>query len=215
MLGARGRGVLEFLQGFADSVGHGNVEVIAGVIPVDCQAAVLAARWVDSDRIIVLERVEEVGGVVYGKELDIKVVYSEGECSGQGCVCPKDGGMLHGGVAVGLEVANEALVGNDAGLFQPIHSLPDFDVDISARVDEGEEGVFNDYFVGDVLQVYPYVLVVRHRIVQVIIYDFRPQVTGTFSGVGDDRVEVDLEVEEADCWGAGIAVAGEFFATNC
>ena len=49
LLGARGRGVLELLQGFADSVGHGNVDVIAGVIPVDFQAAVLAARWVDGD----------------------------------------------------------------------------------------------------------------------------------------------------------------------
>ena len=63
--------------------------------------------------------------------------------------------------------------------------------------------------------MYLHVLVVRHRIFQVIIDDVRRQLTGTFSGVGDDGVEVDLEVEEADCWGAGIAVVGEFVATNC
>ena len=62
--------------------------------------------------------------------------------------------------------------------------------------------------------MYPHVLVFFHWIVQVIIDDVRRQVTGNFSGVGDDRVEVDLEVEEADCWGAGIAVVVEFFATN-
>ena len=44
-----GRGVLEALQVFTDSVGHGDFDVIAGVIPVDCKAAVLTARWVDGD----------------------------------------------------------------------------------------------------------------------------------------------------------------------
>ena len=58
-------------------------------------------------------------------------------------------------------------------------------------------------------------MVVCHWIVQVIIDDVRRQVTGTFSGVGDDGVEVDLEVKEADFWGAGVAGVGEFIATNC
>ena len=43
VLGARGRGVLEALQGFSDSVGHGDVNIIAGVVPVYCQTAVLSA----------------------------------------------------------------------------------------------------------------------------------------------------------------------------
>ena len=49
VLGERGHGVLEELQGFAEIFGHGDVNVIAGVVPFDCQAAVLAARWVDGD----------------------------------------------------------------------------------------------------------------------------------------------------------------------
>ena len=49
VLGARGRGVLEVFHGFVDRFGHGDVDVISGVIPLDGQAAVLAARWVDSD----------------------------------------------------------------------------------------------------------------------------------------------------------------------
>ena len=63
--------------------------------------------------------------------------------------------------------------------------------------------------------MYPHVLLVRHRIVQIIIDDVRCQVTGTFSGIEDDGVEVDLVVNEADCWGAGIAIVGEFVATYC
>ena len=49
VLGARGRGVLEALQVFAHIVAHGDINVIDGVVPVDCQATVLAARWVDCD----------------------------------------------------------------------------------------------------------------------------------------------------------------------
>ena len=58
-----------------------------------------------------------MGGVVCGEELDTEVVHSEGEGGGQGCVCPKDGGVSHRGVSSGLEVADEALVGDHAGFF--------------------------------------------------------------------------------------------------
>ena len=49
VLGARGHGVMEALKGFADSVGHGDVNIIARLVPVDCHTAVFAARWVDGD----------------------------------------------------------------------------------------------------------------------------------------------------------------------
>ena len=58
-------------------------------------------------------------------------------------------------------------------------------------------------------------MVVHHWVIRVIIDDFRRQVAGTFSGVGDDGVEVDLEVSKADFWGTGVAVVGEFVATEC
>ena len=63
--------------------------------------------------------------------------------------------------------------------------------------------------------MYPHVLVVCHWAIKVIIDHVRHQVVGTVSGVGDDGVEVDLEVEKADCWGAGVAVVGKFVATKC
>ena len=42
--------------------------------------------------------------------------------------------------------------------------------------------------------MYPHVLVVRHLVIEVIVDDVYHQVVGTFAGVGDDGVEVDLEV---------------------
>ena len=64
--------MLETFQIFADRVGG----VIFGVVSFDGQAAVLSARWVDGDGVIFSERVDEVGGVVCGKELDTEIVYS-------------------------------------------------------------------------------------------------------------------------------------------
>ena len=47
--------------------------------------------------------------------------------------------------------------------------------------------------------MYPHVLVVQHWVIKVIVDDVHRQVAGPFSGVGDDRVEVDLEVKKAYC----------------
>ena len=57
VLGAWGHGVLETFQGFADRVGHGDVDVITRVIPFNGQPTVLAARWVDGNGVIIMERV--------------------------------------------------------------------------------------------------------------------------------------------------------------
>ena len=116
---------------------------------------------------------------------------------------------------MGLEVADKALVGNDDGFLMSVHPLSDFDVDIAAQVGDGEEGVLNNHLVWDVFQVYPHVLVAYHWVIKVIVDDVRRQVVGTFLSVRDDEVEVDLEAEKADCWGAGVTVIGEFFATGC
>ena len=117
------------------------------MVPFDGKPAVLAARWVDSDVLILPEHIEEVGGVVGGKELDTEVIYIEGEVCGQGCMVPNTGGVRHRSVAVGLEVAYKALVGDDAGFLYSVHPLSDFDVDIAARVGDGEEGVLIDHLV--------------------------------------------------------------------
>ena len=79
VFGARGHGVLEAPQGFADGVGHGYLDVIARVVPFDGKPAVLSSRAVDGDGVICPERVKEVGGVVGDEEFDSEVIYSEGE----------------------------------------------------------------------------------------------------------------------------------------
>ena len=100
VLGVCGHGALEALQGFADRVGHGYVDLIARVVPFDDNPAVLGARGVDGDGVILPDCVEEVGCVGGGKQLDSKVIYREGEGGRQGCVGTKTRGMGHRSVAV-------------------------------------------------------------------------------------------------------------------
>ena len=89
-------------------------------------------------------------------------------------------------------------VDDDAGFLEPIHLLSDIDVDIAARVSNGEEGVFNDHLVGNFLEMDPHVLEVRHWFIEVVVDDICGNVSVPFAGIGDDGVEVDLEVHLDD-----------------
>ena len=66
------------------------------------------------------------------------------------------------GVDMRLEVFYKAFVGNDAGFLDPIHSIPDLNVDVAAQVRFREEGVFNGHLVGNILEMDPHVLEVGH-----------------------------------------------------
>ena len=147
LLGARGHGVLEALQGFADRVGNGDINLIDRLVSFDCKPAVLATRGVNGGGLIRPERVKEVGGVSGGKEIDSEVIYSEGEGGRQGCVGPSTRGVGHRSVAMGLEVADKAPVGDDAGFLESVHPLSDLNIDIDAQVGYGEEGVLNEHLV--------------------------------------------------------------------
>ena len=70
--------MLEALQGFADGVGHGDVDVIVRVIPIDGKSVVLAAIRVNGDGAILPDFVEELVGVVGGEEFDSRVIDRKG-----------------------------------------------------------------------------------------------------------------------------------------
>ena len=52
------------------------------VVPIDGQSTVLSARQVDSDGVMLLECIDDVGGIVGGKAYYAKVVYSKSEGGG-------------------------------------------------------------------------------------------------------------------------------------
>ena len=199
ILGSFGYGVLEALQGFADRVEHGDVDIVFWVVPIDGQSAVLAAAWVDGDGVILSERINEVGGVVSGKEFDVKVVYSKGEGGGKGRMCPKDSSIFHRGVSMGLEVFYKAFVGNDEGLLEPIHALPDIDANVAAQVSDGEERFSNNHLVGNVPEMDLHVLEVGQGFLEVVVDDVCFHIAGPFAGFVDGGVEMDIEVQYYYC----------------
>ena len=190
-----GDGVLEALQGFFDRVGHGYVGVFFWVVPIYEQSVVLSAIWVDGDVVLLLEHIDEVGGIGVGEELDAKVVYSEGEGGGKGRMGPKAGGIFHRYVPMGLEVAYKAFVGNDAGFLESIHTLYDIYVDVASWVSNGEEGLLDGRLMGNLLEMDPNVPEVGRQVIEVVVDDVCGDLAGPFVSVGYDGVKVDLEVQ--------------------
>ena len=108
---------------------------------------------------------------------------------------PKARDIFHRGVSMGLKVAYRAFVGHDAYFLEPIHTLSYIDVDTSARVSDGEEGVFNNHLVGNVLDMDQNVLLVVHQVLEAVVDDVCGDIAGPFAVVGDDGVQMDPEVQ--------------------
>ena len=107
---------------------------------------------------------------------------------------PNTRGVLHRSVSVGLEVVYKMFLGNDFGFLESVHPLSYLDIDVATRVSDGEEGVFNDHLGWDVFEMDPHVLEVGHWVVEIVVDNVYHQLAVPFAGVGNDGVEVDLEV---------------------
>ena len=105
------------------------------VVPLDGEAAVECTGPVCGDFVEGLEGGDEMLGIVFVDVLDPKVIVDEGEDDVACGVAPQAGSVFHGYVALFGEMLGEALVGDDAGLFESVHALADFDVDPSVAGD--------------------------------------------------------------------------------
>ena len=108
---------------------------------------------------------------------------------------PKARSIFHRGLSMGLEVDYKAVVGNDSIFLEPIHPLYDINMDVAAQVSYGEEGVFINHLVGNVLDMDPHILEVGHQVIEVVVDDVCGGVAVPFVGIGDDGVKADIEVQ--------------------
>ena len=67
--------VLEFVEGFADVVWHGEGDCVVDVVPLQGDADVEFGFPIYSDFVFGLEGVQEVVGVLFGRVLYSKVIY--------------------------------------------------------------------------------------------------------------------------------------------
>ena len=103
-----------------------------------------------------------MGGVCGGEEFDSGVIDIDGKGGRQGGVGANTRVVCHSSVAVGLEVADKAFVGDDAGFLESVHPLSNIDVDIATCVSNGQEGLLNDHLIRYFFEVDPYALEVDH-----------------------------------------------------
>ena len=80
---------------FADVFGHGYFDVLFWIVPIDGQSVVSAAKQVNGYGVMLLEHIDQVGGVIGREELDSKVVYSNSEGGGKGIIFPKSRSIFH------------------------------------------------------------------------------------------------------------------------
>ena len=134
--------VLEVEQSLGDISRHGDITCMDSVVPVEGEAAVLGARQVSGDSVEFAEGLEKMVDVASVDILDAKVVNDEAERDGSVGICEESGSVSNRMIAMGGKVLDKVLdkacVGNDAGLWQPIHALADFDHNVSI-MDMGEQ----------------------------------------------------------------------------
>mmetsp|Transcript_14926 Transcript_14926/g.34660 ORF Transcript_14926/g.34660 Transcript_14926/m.34660 type:complete len:283 (+) Transcript_14926:1156-2004(+) len=140
------------------------------VVPLEVNTDVFLALPIFCNFVVGLENVDEVLCVFLANILHSEVINDEGELDGSPLVEPEavdDGALV---VAVGLEAFLEQFLCEDAGLWKPVHSFADLDVDVSVN-SLLVEVVFGDDLLGNVAEREFDVLEALHGSVEVEVGD--------------------------------------------
>jgi hypothetical protein len=145
--------VIESAEGFGDISGHGYVNIFLRIVPVDCQAAILAAGPVDGYVVVFLECFDEVeAGIIAVEVLDAKVIDGQCECGREWGVVPEARHVCDWSAAVGAEFLDKAVIRYDARLFEAIYTFSDSGVKVSVT-DQWVKVVRFQHFLWDVYLV--------------------------------------------------------------
>ena len=75
--------------------------------------------------------IDEMLGVGFGEVLDAEVVDTKDEGCAFGAMSPEAGGEGHGFVAVGRELFDELVEGDDTSFFEAAHASADFETHVA------------------------------------------------------------------------------------
>ena len=128
-------------------------------------------------------------------------------------VCPDSWGELDLVITFSVQILFQKLLRKDSALCESIHSLSDFDIDVPIFSDFGGKIVLLDKVVEEVAKFEPHIFVVRHRSVEVEIFDVECHELGTRSG--DYTVEEKFYCEEIDGGCATVIWVVYSITTNC
>ncbi len=138
---------------------HGDVDVSGGVVPIDRESEVTGASPVFGEGILGSKRGEEMIGIRLREEFDAKVINRESERGATVGVAPESGCVRDREVTGGGEVRFELIVRKNGSFLEAVHTLADFDVDITLGVEiRSGEIVFGNDFGREITAVNAHVL---------------------------------------------------------
>jgi len=137
LLGVR---VMESQKGTFNVSWHGNVHCVVVVVPLEGETAVSGGIPIFSDLVMALEGRQKMEGIIPVGLPNIKVINNQGEPNVAGVMLPESRDKGAGVVAMWEQKLLELVIGNFASLWQSIHTLANFDIDM-AMVDKCMEDV--------------------------------------------------------------------------
>ena len=138
-------------------------------------------------------------------DLEPGIVNAQGKRGGFCSVTPEAWSTWGRFVSVWGEVANELVEGNDSLLFDAIHDFSYFKVYKTVGGDGDVVAWIIPHFLGGHLWEDTYVLVVFHGRAKVEFFDVDAELSGTFVGIGDGDIYVEIDIEHTHSGRSGIS----------
>ena len=161
-------------------------------MPVKGETAVQFAGPVDSEVVVGFYGIDEMHGVREGKIFHAEVIDTESECGALRAMMPEVWCERHGFVSDRCQFSDELVESEDAGFFEAVHAMVDFEVDIAIAGDENGVSVI----VPDLLRndggSNSDVLEACHGFAKVEIFNVEAKVTGVVFGIGNGLLMCNL-----------------------
>lgn len=185
-------------QHLGNIAGHGKVNSVVDVVPLEGDAAVEGSFPISGDGVLIGEDFVEVFSMFAANILDTKVIDNEAESNGSSLVDEEAGSVFGLDVAMLGEVWDELVVGKSSGLWEAIHALANFHID-EVVVDKGLQVVLEHDGSWDLAHMNLHVFIAGHGCIQVEVFDIHGHEFGI--GSGDDTVEKDFGSGECSSFG--------------
>ena len=121
----------EALEGPFDVSRHGDVDGSIFVVPINLQTNVSGASPIDCGLVLALKNGDEAIDVLFGSVTDTKIVNDQREHEVRVGVFPEASGMVARDESMGGKVFEEVVICEFAGLWEAVHALLDFAVDVA------------------------------------------------------------------------------------
>ena len=142
--------MVEFFECSGYVAWHGDIDISLVIVPVKGETVVQFSGPVDSQVVVGFGSVDEMRGVSCGKVFHAEIVDEEGERGVFCAMAPEAWGERHGFISGRFQFPDELVESEDAGFFEAVHTVMDFEVDVAIAGDgDGVSVIVSDFFRND------------------------------------------------------------------